>query len=193
MNSLDFNFVFDSMLMLLSGTLSPDEWEVAYLYLAFVLRKVSIEYLFWKMIYILEILSWAWFCRGRLKTIVKNEPENWPICLLHCFREANQTRHRPTQNEREGKCIYRKRTSRSSVANLWNSQYFINDLFSKSGRITRTLWHIASTPRLKGEWTTQPVGSFTVGHKKIDVTIQFCRFTILKWCFCSFTPNNNLL
>ena len=28
-------------MFLLSGTLSPDEWDAAYLYMAFVLRKVS--------------------------------------------------------------------------------------------------------------------------------------------------------
>lgn len=37
--SLIFN-VIDSSSFLISGTLTPDEWEVAYLYLAFVLRKV---------------------------------------------------------------------------------------------------------------------------------------------------------
>ena len=50
----------------ISGTLSPDEWEAAYLYMAFVLRKVSTKPLEYH-VYVLIILRLPHFSAGLLK------------------------------------------------------------------------------------------------------------------------------
>jgi len=56
----------------ISGTLSADEWEAAYLYMSFVLRKVSNKHLSW------------------LAHVIKNE--NFPVLLYLERKEMEMTK-----------------------------------------------------------------------------------------------------